>query len=124
MIARNLETRIVKLEGSRRRADEIFVIWREAGGEVASAIAAADLAVGHEAICAEWFGDSPPPAPRWYRRPRFDMDPVAYEYINLSIERIVDADRPHGFAPFPLVANYRLAELTDNDLLHIALGVE
>jgi hypothetical protein len=60
MIARNLETRIVKLEGSRRRADEIFVIWREAGGEVASAIAAADLAVGDEAICAEWFGDSPP----------------------------------------------------------------
>ena len=32
MIARNLKTRIVKLEASRRRPDELLLVWRRPNG--------------------------------------------------------------------------------------------
>jgi hypothetical protein len=85
----------------------------------------AQFAAGDKVVCAEWFGETPPPAPRWYRRPSFDMDSAEYAYINRSLERLLDRARDRGeFAPMPDAPHHRLVELTDNELLHIALGVE
>jgi hypothetical protein len=86
---RNLEGRIAKLETSQQRPDEILVIWRELDGDVAIAAAGAQFAAGDKAICVEWFGEKPPPAPRWYRRLSSDMNPAEYEYVNRSIERLL-----------------------------------
>jgi hypothetical protein len=124
-VSRNLEGRIAKLETSHQRPDEILVIWREPDGDVATAAAGAQFAAGDKVVCAEWFGETPPPAPRWYRRPSFGMDSAEYAYINRSLERLLDRARDRGeFAPMPDAPHHRLVELTDNELLHIALGVE
>jgi hypothetical protein len=124
MIARSIETRIVKLETRQQRPDEILVIWREPDGDVAAAAEGAQFAAGDKAICAEWFGESPPPAARWYRQLSSDMDRTEYDYVNRSLARLSDENRQSGFAPVPNVPHHRLVELTDNELLHIALGVE
>jgi hypothetical protein len=124
MIARSIETRIVKLETSHQRPDEILVIWREPDGDVAAAAEGAQFAAGDKAICAEWFGEQPHPAPRWYRRLSSDMDRTEYDYVIRSLKRLNDEHRQTGFAPLPHVAQHRLVELTDNELLYIALGVE
>jgi hypothetical protein len=124
MIARSIETRIVKLETKQLRPDEILVIWREPNGDVAAAASRAQFAAGDKVICAEWFGETLPPEPRWYRRLSSDMDPREYDYVNRSLERLDDTNRQSGFAPMPHVPHHRLVELTDNELLHIALGIE
>ena len=66
MIARNVESRIVKLETRTARPDEMLVVWRLPDGDVAEALKDATFAKGDKVICAEWFDDSPPPKPRWY----------------------------------------------------------
>ena len=65
MIARNLETRIAKLEVSRRRPNELLLVWRRPGGDVGAAVSEAKFAPGDRVIVLEWFGDGPLPAPRW-----------------------------------------------------------
>ena len=65
MIARNVASRITKLESRRARPDEMLVVWRRPGGDVAEAMENATFAKGDKVICAEWFDDSPPPA-RWH----------------------------------------------------------
>lgn len=124
MIVRSIETRIVKLETRQRRPDEILVIWREPDGDVAAAASGAQFAVGDKAICAEWFGETPPPEPRWCRRLSSDMDRTEYDYVIRSLKRLNEEHRQTGFAPLPHVAQHRLVELTDNELLHMALGIE
>ena len=75
-------------------------------------------------ICAEWFDDSPPPAPRWYGDElRRAMTSSAYEQINRSIDRVAGAKRDCGFAPFPSIAEDRIKKMTDNELTHAILGV-
>ena len=66
MIARNIESRMTKLEARRARPDEMLVVWRKPDGDVTEALKNATFAKGDMVICAEWFDDSPPPAPRWY----------------------------------------------------------
>jgi len=124
MIARNVESRIVKLEARSARPDEILVIWREPDGDVTAAAAGAPFSAGDKVICAEWFGEMPAPSPRWYRRPRSDMERSEYEYVIRSLRRVKDNCGRAGFAAVPHVASHRLVELTGNELLHIALGVE
>jgi hypothetical protein len=124
MTARNIVTRIVKLETARQRPDEILVVWRKPDSDVAAAAANATYAAGDKVVCAEWFGEEPHPAPKWYRRMRFEMDPTEYEYINRSVERLVEAEqRDRVFAHVPSVPDHLIAEFSDNDLLHICLGV-
>jgi len=125
MTARTIVARIVKLETARRRPDEILVVWRTPDSDVAAAIASTEYAAGDKVICAEWFGKGSHPAPKWYRRMRFEMDPTEYEYINRSVERLEEAEqRDRAFASVPSVPDHRLVELSDNDLLHMCLGVE
>jgi hypothetical protein len=47
-----------------------------------------------------------------------------YDYVIRSLKRLNDEHRQTGFAPLPHVAQHRLVELTDNEQLHITLGVE
>ena len=84
-----------------------------------------DFAAGARVICAEWFGNSSPPAPRWYRkRLSSELARPEYEYIIQSLNRLVEAGptREQGFAT--ALSGHHLMALTDNDLLHMALGVE
>jgi hypothetical protein len=91
--ARNIVARIEKLETTRRRPDEMLLVWREPDGDVAAAISNAVYAAGDKVICVEWFGEKPPPAPKWYRHMRFEMDRIEYDYIMRSVNRLVEAMR-------------------------------
>ncbi len=123
--ARNIGARIVKLETTRQRPDEILLVWRRPNGDVAKAVANADYAPGDKVICAEWLGHCEVPSPRWYGdRLLSKLEPDEHKYIVQALGRVGDADRPKGFAPVPVVTDYRASQLTDNELLHICLGVQ
>ena len=128
MIARNVESRIVKLETRSARPDEMLVVWRKPGGDLAAALEGVTFAKGDKVICAEWFDDSPPPGPRWYGdQLRRAMTSAEYEQINRTVDSI--AGRPQakrnadGFAPFPSITEDRMKRMTDNELIHAILGV-
>ena len=127
MIARNVESRITKLEARRARPDEMLVVWRLPDGDVAGALKDATFGKGDKVICAKWFDDSPPPAPRWYGdQLRRAMTPPEYKQINQTIDRVADrpqAERDSGFAPFPSITEDRMKMMTDNELTHAILGV-
>ena len=127
MIARNVESRITKLEARRARPDEMLVVWRLPDGDVAEALKDATFAKGDKVICAEWFDDSPPPAPRWYGdQLRRAMTPPEYKQINQTIDRVADrpqAERDSGFASFPNITEDRIKVMEDNELVHAILGI-
>jgi hypothetical protein len=126
MIARNVQSRIIKLEARNARPDEMLVVWRLPDGDVAEALKDARFAKGDKVICAEWFDNSSPPAPRWYGdQLRRAMPPAEYEQINRTIDRIAgdQAKRDPGFAPFPSITEDRMKGMTDNELAHAILGV-
>jgi hypothetical protein len=106
------------------RPDEMRVVWRKPDGDVTEALKNATFAKGDRVICAEWFDDSPPPAPRWYSDElRRAMTSSEYEQINRSIDRVAGAKRDWGFAPFPSITEDRMKKMTDNELTHAVLGV-
>ncbi len=55
-----------------------------------------------------------------------ELGRAEYEFVMRSINRLVKAEpaRELGFAPVPVIPNNHMAGLTDNDLLHMVLGVE
>ncbi len=55
-----------------------------------------------------------------------ELGRAEYEFVMRSINRLVKAEpaRELGFAPVPVIPNNHTAGLTDNDLLHMVLGVE
>jgi len=125
MIARNLESRIVRLEVSRRRPDEILLIWRRPGDEVKTAAADGKFAAGDRVVCLEWFGKGIPPAPRWYaERLSSELGAIENEFLTRSLDRVLEGGRPRdpGFLD-PPVSEQRARELADNDLLHMIFGV-
>jgi hypothetical protein len=128
MIVRNLETRIMKLELSRRRPNEFLLVWRRPNGDVSAAASEAKFAPGDRVICLEWFGDGPLPAPRWYGK-RSEISVIEKEYLDRCLtgartrgEEGV-CQRDPGFADFPHVPAERIGKLHDNDLLHMLFGV-
>jgi hypothetical protein len=66
MTARNLRTRIEKLEATGRHTDETL-LWRRPDEEVSSALSKASYAPGDRVMCMEWYRDGPIPEPNWYR---------------------------------------------------------
>jgi hypothetical protein len=125
MTARNIESRIEKLETSQRRPDHLLLVWREPDSDVAAAVANAVYAAGDKMICAEWFGDLPPPAPKWYRDMWFEMDRIEFDYITRSIGRLKEAlRREPNYVPSPHARDHRASGLTNDELLHICFGVE
>lgn len=87
MTVRNIFSRVEKLEARRRRPDDLLLIWRLPGAPVSEAVADARFASGDRVICAEWFGDSSAPAPRWFgKRSRQNWRaPSTTILFNLSI---------------------------------------
>jgi hypothetical protein len=124
MIARNVESRILKLEAQRKRPDEILVIWRSPGQEVADVIAGTAFVHGDRVICSEWFGEGEPPPPKWQACHMRDFDPTEQDSIYRCLDRLVEARRDCGSAANPSRPAPYLAHMSDIDLLHAALGVE
>ena len=107
----------------------MLVVWRKPDGNVAAALEGVTFAKGDKVICAEWFDDSPPPAPRWYGdQLRRVMTPVEYEQFNRTIDRVAGGSQANrvadGFAPFPSITEDRMKRMTDNELAHAILGVQ
>jgi hypothetical protein len=117
MTLRNAESRLIKLETRRRRADQFLAVWRQSGADVASAIIDAKFSGGDRVICLEWFGDGPPPAPKWHRNIRADFSPEEERYIERALQQIVDDSPPSAAADMPW-----LAKMTDGELLHNLWG--
>ena len=46
MIARNVESRIIKLEARSARPDEMLVVWRKPDGDVAAGVERRDVRQG------------------------------------------------------------------------------
>ena len=129
MTARGLETRIVKLEASRRRPNEMLVVWRRPGGDVrAAASEASCFAPGDRVIVLEWFGDGPLPAPRWHSR-GLDLSAIEREYLYRAIRQRAEdreengREREPGFAEPPHFPAGRIHELSHSDLLYGIFGV-
>jgi hypothetical protein len=127
MIARSLETRVLKLEVSRRRPNEMLVVWRRPGGDVMAATSEASFAPGDRVICMEWYGDGPLPPPRW-QSGGFKHDSIENEYLKRALDRCIedregDRQRDPGFAEFPNFSADRMRELSNSDLLHMLFGV-
>ena len=130
MTVRSLEARVGKLEAIRRRPDELLVIWRRPGGDIAEALRGISFAKGDRVVCAEWFEDDTPlPEPRWYRdQLNRAMPPAEYEQLERTIDLIpqrAEAKRDKaGFAPFQIFSEDRLRQMSDTDLIHALLGVK
>lgn len=123
MIARNLETRIVKLEARRRHDDELFLLWRLPGQDQFSAFCearAAGLCQSREmVISVEWQGDGAPPPPRWCRLFPSDLTEVELDYCFRELKRLET-----GEGEYSIGADHRLAQLSESELWHMALGVQ
>ncbi len=123
---RTVTARIVKLEARRQRPNEILLVWRRPDQDVKEAISTAEFSPGNRVICAEWFSDAPLPEPKWYRdRLTSALDAIGNENLQRSIDRIAACDRRRdpAFVELPHVTQQRMAEMSDHELLHAAMGV-
>lgn len=128
MKARNLESRIVKLETKTARPDEMLVVWVKPGADLRDALAGESFAAGDKVICPEWMGNSQPPAPKWHRdRLSASMPDHEYGCLMRSIQHVADAGEDgradNGLAPFPRLSEDAMKSMPDNDLIHAVLGV-
>ena len=125
---RSLESRIAKLETRAARPDEMLVVWRKPDGSVEEALKDVTFAKGDKVICAEWFENSPMPAPAWHNgRLRMEMHDREYDQMLQSMDRVARLPRAKrerdGFAAFPSGMLKRAVEMTDAELIHVLLGV-
>lgn len=128
MIARNLESRLVKLETRTARPNEMLVIWRKPGADIWTTVAGEQFASGDKVISPEWIGDAEPPAPKWHRdRLSASMTDQEYDCVMQSIQRVAEAGgdgrRDAGLAAFPRMSEEAMRAMPDNDLIHAVLGV-
>ncbi len=128
MTARNLQSRLVKLETRTARPDELLVVWRRPGTDIRAAIAGQRLASGDKVICPEWTAGAEPPSPTWHRdRLSASMTDQEYDCVMQSMLRtaaIDEADRADlGLIPFPRMSEEAMKAAPDNELLHAVMGV-
>ena len=129
MTARNLESRLVKLETRTTRPNELLVIWRRPGTDIRAAIAGQRFASGDKVICPEWTGDTAPPSPKWHRnRLSASMTDQEYDCVMQSMLRVADTEefdrRRLGFIPFPPMSEEAMKAMPDNELVHAVMGVQ
>jgi hypothetical protein len=129
MIARSLETRIAKLEVSRRRLNEMLVVWRRPGGDVSAAASEASFAPGDKVLCLQWFDDGPLPAPRWHSN-GLKFSAIENEYLMRAVRQGAkdredgrQRQREPGFADPPFFPADRIRALSFSDLLYGIFGV-
>ena len=79
-------------------------------------------------MCLEWFGDDPPPAPRWHSK-CLDLSATEREYLYRAVRQRAEdreengGEREAGFADPPYFPADRIRELSFSDLLHMLFGV-
>lgn len=124
MTMRNVESRLSKLEARGQRADQFLAVWREPGADIAGALADAKFATGGRVVCFEWFGDGPPPAPKWHRNSRPDFSREEESYITYALRKLVDESplSPKDRAWVDRQAQ-ELTGMNDGELLHESFGV-
>ena len=119
MTARNLKTRIKKLEASRKHIDEMLVVWRLPGADVSEA-------VGDRVICLEWYGEGTPPAPKWHKDLQRSLRKEENDSIDITLQRIIDAkpdrEQPAGIGRIGLDHD-ELDGCSDEDIFYILFGV-
>jgi hypothetical protein len=123
-MSRGLNTRIQKLEACRHSDGEMLLLWRPPGKDVATVVEAAKtaglFASGDLVISAEWLGEDPMPAPRWFKSER-DLSEREGKCIDAEIFKLVgevskiEIDRSQSSS---------LSHISSERLLHILLGVE
>lgn len=116
MTLRNADARLIKMEARRQRVDEFLAVWRKPGTDAVSALADAKFSGGDRVICFEWFGNGPPPAPKWHRNQRAGFTPEEQRSIDRALDALAGADERS-------VPDDRwLVTMTDGDLLHRLWG--
>jgi hypothetical protein len=122
MTARNLKTRIEKLEASRRHVDETLVIWRRPGADVASALTNVRYAPGDRVICLEWHGEGPIPEPKWHRDVREGLSDEGNQSLDIVLERCASGKMGRR-AIVELSSDVDLNRYSDSELLYFLFGV-
>jgi hypothetical protein len=124
MTPRNLRTRIEKLEASRKHIDELLVVWRLPGADIESALANVSYMPGDRVICLEWYGDGPPPSPRWCRDSR-SLSKEENDSIETMVNRALDAlpRREQLARTERRGSDVDLSSYSDQDLDYILFGV-
>ena len=123
--ASNNESKIEYANPAARHSDgEILLLWRPPGKDAATVVEAAKtaglFASGDLVISAEWLGEDPMPAPRWFKSER-DLSEREGKCIDAEIFKLVgdvskiEIDRSQSSS---------LSHISSERLLHMLLGVE
>src|SRR6516165_8102080 len=126
MTARNLKTRIKKLEASRKHIYEMLVVWRLPGADVSEAVADVDHVSGDRVICLEWYGEGTPPASKWHKDLQRSLRKEENDSVDITLQRIIDAkpdrEQPAGIGRIGLDHD-ELDGCSDEDIFYILFGV-
>ena len=124
MTTRNLRTRIKKLEASRKHIDEMLVVWRLPGADIESAFANVSYMPGDRVICLEWYGDGPPPSPRWCRDSR-SLSKEEKDSMEIMINRTLDTlpEREQLARTERRGSDVDLSSYSEQDLDYLLFGV-
>jgi hypothetical protein len=125
MMVRNIDSRIAKLEASRKHRDETLVVWRLPGTDASEAVAGASHGPGDRVIYLEWYGEGPLPQPKWHRSVSRGLSKEEDASVEIMVTRMLDASpedmrRAHEGrrGPDPDLRGY-----SDDELLHALFGV-
>ena len=101
----------------------MLMLWRKPGQESeATALMAKATGLygpGDRVICAEWYGDDNPPAPRWIRHFETDLTEIENEYCDRTIEKLISKDQPKSIRP-----DHDYDHISTDQLTYICLAVE
>jgi hypothetical protein len=124
MTPRNLRARIKKVEASRKHIDEMLVVWRLPGADIEPALANANYVPGDRVICLEWYGDGPPPSPRWCRDTR-SLSKEETDSMEIMVNRVLDAlpKREQLAGTERRGSDVDLSSYSEQDLDYILFGV-
>jgi hypothetical protein len=123
MMVRNIESRIAKLEASRKHRDETLVVWRLPGTDASEAVAGASHGPGDRVICLEWYGEGPLPQPKWHRSVSRGLSKEEDASVEIMVTRILDAATPEDMRRADEGRRPDLRGYSDDELLHMAFGV-
>jgi len=126
MMVWSIESRIAKLEASRKHRDETLVVWRLPGTDPSEAVAGASHGPGARVICLEWYGEGPLPPPKWHRSVSQGLSKEEDASVEIMVTRILDAATPEDMrradegrrGPNPDLRGY-----SDDEILQMAFGV-
>ena len=126
MMVWSIESRIAKLEASRKHRDETLVVWRLPGTDASEAVAGVSHGPVDRVICLKWYGEGPLPPPKWHRSVSHGLSKEEDASVEIMMTRILDAATPEDMrraeerrrGPNPDLRGY-----SDDEILHMAFGV-